>query len=140
MLSKKTYSSFCDLGSCLITCEDRNHVIYKHKLVMHNHCQTIKNMMRIDRRENLSKNEALKESLHREKRLLYSFLSSVKIKNPQNEVWWGISHVATSHSIEPTRCSQNKIVMTLGYPCDMKTFIDRTRSLVDKMDLIIITA
>ena len=77
----------------------------------------MKKMMIIDRKENILKNEALRESLRCGKRLLYYFLSSVRSKNLQNQVWWGIVYAAVEHSSGATGCSQNKIVMALGSSC-----------------------
>ena len=113
-----------------------NHIrgtkIGMHKCTMSNHYQTTKKMMRIDRKENLSKNEVLRESLCYDEHLLCSFLCSVKINDPQNAVWWGISHAATARSTRSNMHSQNKIGIELDSSCAMQTSIDKTRSLVEK--------
>jgi len=59
---RRTYTSFTSPGSSLISKKERDELIAKYKSIMPNHYLTTKKMMGINIKENLSRNEPLKES------------------------------------------------------------------------------
>lgn len=134
---ERSCASFCELRDSIAPIDERNEMIEKCKTIMPNHCKTIKKMMGIDKKDKLIKNEALRDRFYCDKRLFYSFLSSVRSKNPKNVIWWSMVHAASACASGASRCSQNKIGMTLGTSCAIQTFMDKTRPLANNMDIVI---
>ena len=75
---------------------------------MPRHCATMKKITRVSLKENLTRKTPLKHSLCCDKKNVFSFLSSLRSKNNDFLVWWGISHVAAAHDNGATKKSQKK--------------------------------
>ena len=131
---QRTYTQFCSLGGCIIDTNERDKLISRYKTVMPNHYKMIKLMMGIKSYENLSKNDALKQTHFYDKKLFYAFLSSSRSKNPQLCTWWGIVAAAAAYGNGASRITQNRIGVALGTSCCVQTFLTKTSPYVMNMN------
>ena len=126
--TKKTYTNFCILGGRLMSFDERDKMINMHKSLMTNHCETTKQMMGIDSKEQLTKNKTLVDNGFYDRRLFYHFLSQTRLKNPRSCVWWGVIGAAASHGHGSSTNCEYQTSICLGTTCSIRTFLKNTKN------------
>ena len=120
---KKTYTNFCMIGGRLTSVGERDKMIKMRKSSMPNHYETSKQMMRIDSKEQLTKNKTLADNGFYDRRLFYHFLSQTRLKNPRSCVWWGIIGAAASYGHGSSTNYEHQVSMCLGTTCSIRFFL-----------------
>ena len=127
---KKTHTNFCMLGSRLMSVHERDKMIKMCKSLMPNHCETTKQMMGIDSKDQLTKNKTLVDNGFYDRRLFYHFLSQTRLKNPRSCVWWGIIGAAGSHGHGSSTNYEHQASMFLGMTCSIRTFLKNIKKIL----------